>query len=79
MTIYRTQGGKYIACVGRMTVWQGESDRRTATSKATPEEIIQWLKDDAESDILGDASQEAVEGAVKVDEKFAAAWVEKVD
>ena len=49
------------------------------TTNATPEEIIQWLKDDAESDILGDASQEAVEGAVKVDEKFAAAWVEKVD
>jgi hypothetical protein len=77
--IYRTHGGKYVAYVGRMTIWQGESDRRAATSKATPKEIIQWLKDDTESYTLGDASQEAVEAAVKVDTEFAAAWVEKVD
>ena len=77
--IYRTQGGKYITYVGRMTIWQGESDRRSATSKSAAEEIIQWLKDDAESDTLGDASQEAVEDDVKTDPKFAEAWVEKVE
>ena len=77
--IYRTQGGKYIASIARMTIWEGESNRRTATSKPTAAEIIQWLKDDTESETLGDASQEAVEDAVKVDEGFQSTWIEVIE
>lgn len=75
--IYRTQGGRYVAAVNRFTIWEGESDHFTATSKPTAGEIVEWLKGDEET--LGRVSQEAVEKAVRVDPTFAAAWVESVD
>lgn len=79
VTLYTTKGGRFVAHVERVTQWQGESDRDTATSKETANEIIQWLKDDAGADTLGEASQCAVEQAVKVCPDFAAAWVETVE
>ena len=72
-------GGKYVVAVSRFTIWQGESNHHTATSKDTAEEIIQWLKDDSQSETLGAVSQEAVEDAVSCDKNFAAAWVEVVE
>lgn len=75
--IYRTKGGKYVAQVARMTRWQGESDRYEAMSKPDAPQIIRWLQGDEEK--LGSVSQEAVERACKVDESFAAVWVETID
>jgi EXLDI family protein len=75
--LYRTQAGKYVALVERVTQWQGESDHRTATSKATAAEVIEWLK---EGEIqLGSVSQDVIEQAAQVDPAFAAAWVEEVE
>ena len=75
--IYKTSGGKYVAEVVHRTQWEGESDRREATSKATPAEVIEWLRGD--EDRLGKASQEAVEQAAKSDPAFAEVWQERVD
>lgn len=75
--IYRTKGGKFVVQVARMTIWEGESDHYSAASKATPKEIIDWLKGD--DGTLGKASQEAVENAVKNCQEFAAVWVENVE
>jgi EXLDI family protein len=75
--IYRTAGGRFVAEVKRRTQWQGESDDFSGTSKATAEEIIEWLRGDGET--LGGVSQEAVEEAAKNEPAFAAAWVETVD
>lgn len=79
VTIWKTKGGKYVARVVRRTQWQGESDRYSATSAATPEEIIKWLQGDDDATSLGSVSQEAVEDAAKQDPAFAAAWVEEVE
>jgi len=75
--IYRTKGGKFIASISRLTIWQGESDRHSAASYATAAEVIEWLKEDG--DELGSGSQEAVEKASKIEPAFAAAWVEEVE
>jgi len=75
--IYHTKGGKFIASISRLTIWQGESDRHAAASFATAAEVIEWLKE-GESE-LGSVSQEAVEEAAKVAPEFAAAWVEEVE
>jgi hypothetical protein len=77
VSIYHTQGGRYVAHVGRITCWQGETDHHAAVSKATPQEVVAWLK--GEDDKLGRASQEAVEMAAKNDPAFAEAWVEAVE
>jgi len=77
VSIYRTKGGRFIAKVSRITCWQGESDQTTATSCATAEGVIEWLKEG--QDELGSVSQEAVEKAAKVEPAFAAAWVEVVE
>ena len=74
--IFRTQGGRYIVSVSRLTQWEGESDHRQASSLASPAEVIEHLKEGL--DELGSASQEAVERAVKEDPLFAAAWIEEV-
>lgn len=77
VSIYRTAGGNYVAEIVHRTQWEGESDRHEATSKAIPAEIIDWLR--GGEDQLGKASQEAIEAAVKVDDRFAEAWQEIVD
>lgn len=77
VTIYRTQGGRYIASVNRLTCWQGESDACEAKSLATASEVIAFLQNDQQE--LGSVSQEAVEEAATNDPAFAAAWVEVVE
>ncbi len=77
VTIFRTQGGKYVASLDRYTQWQGESNRRAAVSRENAAGIIEWLKEDG--DELGSVSQEAVEMAAKADPAFSAAWVEVVE
>jgi len=77
VAIYRTAGGRYVVSLARFTCWQGESDHHAATSKATSDEIIEWLKEGEDS--LGSVSQEAVEEAAGNDTGFAQVWVETVD
>ena len=77
VTIFRTQGGKYVASLDRYTRSEGESDRRAAVSRENAAGIIEWLKEDG--DELGSVSQEAVEMAAKADPAFSAAWVEVVE
>lgn len=75
--IYKTKGGKFIASVGRLTIWQGESDHYKAASFEKATDVIEWLK--GEGGTLGKASQTAVEKAVQADPSFADAWIEVVD
>src|ERR1700722_110290 len=82
--IYRTKGGTFIGENPPQRV-----DRRNRTGYDRPEyyanacvgpnpsTIIEWLKEGDET--LGKISQAAIEGACKVDEQFAAYWVEHVD
>jgi hypothetical protein len=76
--IYRTKAGKYVGHVRSLTCWQGERNHDAATSTVTAGELIDWLRKDNDGE-LGPVSQEAVEEAVKVDQGFAAAWIEEVE
>ncbi len=78
INIYRTQAGKFVASVERFTCWQGENGDRSAISRATADEIIDWLRG-PDGSVLGAVSQEAVEKAAKVEPAFAAAWIETVE
>lgn len=75
--IYRTQAGRFVAQISRLTCWQGENDHRAAASFATAAKLIEWLKEGSET--LGAKSQEAVEDAAKTEPAFATAWVEEVE
>lgn len=75
--IYKTKGGKFVATVGHLTIWQGESDHYKAQSFEKASDAIEWLK--GEGGTLGKASQSAVEKAVQNDPSFAEAWVETVE
>ena len=76
--IYRSKGGKWLAHVRRMTCWEGEQCSYSATSAATPAELIAWLSNDNDGH-LGRASQEACEEAAKNDAEFGKAFVEEVE
>ncbi len=77
VSIYRTQGGAFVAAVERITQWDKERSAYAAASRKTAGELIDWLKKD--DGTLGTVSQEAVEEAVKRAPEFAAAWVEVVE
>lgn len=77
VAIYRTQGGRYVAHVERVSQWQGERSTSDAASFGTAGEVIEWLRGSESG--LGRASQEAVEMASGNDDQFSAVWVENVD
>ena len=77
VTIYRTQGGKYVARVSSFTCWDGESDYHKAEAFETPAGAIEYLRDDEGH--LGRVSQGAIEEACKHDPGFAQAFVVNVD
>lgn len=77
VSIHRTSGGKFVACVARRTQWENEHDHVDAKASSTAAEVIGWLG--GSEGTLGPASQKAVEQAAQSDPAFAAAWQERVD
>lgn len=75
--LYRSKGGKWLYSIERRTCWQGEKDHVEAGSVATPQELIEVLKN--EEGLLGEASQEACEEAAQKCPEFAAVFVEIVE
>jgi len=75
VTIFRTKAGRYVAQIERRH--REDIVYRNAAHYAAPSEIINWLKEDAET--LGKASQDAIEKACSNDGAFAAAWVEVIE
>lgn len=81
--IYRTVGGRYVAEVRSLTLWEGEQDFSKAQSFASAQEVIEWLKDD--DGRLGRVSQEAVDrasgmsGSGEADPGFVEVFVEVVE
>jgi len=78
VTIYRTQGGRYVVAVRQWSCWQGERDAHRATACDTAADVLAWLIEDAGGQ-LGRASKEALEAAAASDEDLAAVLTEWIE
>ncbi len=76
VTVYRTQGGRYVLRVRHRTQWQGESDTLRAWSLSRPVEIRDYLRDD-----LGYIPDDISRMLSRLEElpEFAGIWVEDVE
>lgn len=75
--IFSTKGGKIVALVRRLSIWEGENGSDNAESFPDLGGAIEWLKDGDAS--LGSVSQEAIEEAVCYKPELAKFWVQEVE
>ena len=76
VAIYQTQGGRFIAQVDDVSLWQGERDYCRAQSFASFGDLVDWLRCDGE---LSSVAQEAIENAVEAVPELGESWQEVVD
>jgi len=67
LTLYKTDGGKYIYCNEFITRWQGEKGRTTAQVYDSAEELVNDLTD---GDYISDAKKELIIDAASEDVTF---------
>jgi EXLDI family protein len=76
VTVYRTQGGRYILRIRHRTQWQGESDTLRAWSLSRPADIRDYLRED-----LGHIPGEVSRMLSRLEElpDFRGIWMEEVE
>ncbi len=76
VTVYRTQGGRYILRIRHRTQWQGESDTLRAWSLSRPADIRDHLRED-----LGYIPDDVSRMLSRLEElpEFRGIWVEEVE
>lgn len=78
VSIYRSQGGRWLASVASFSCWEDEQDHHRAAAFETALGLVDWLTADNDGR-LGRASQQACEEASKADPDFREAYVEVID